>query len=180
MGAIQDSISANGFYGAILAQASSGLIIAGEHRWQAAQAQGLTQVPVVLIDCDDDSAVKIMLADNRTTDLSGYDSDMLIRVLSAEDMALDGTGYTESDLATLLRVSQATDVPEWDLAEEWEGMPEFTSKDEKAHASVKIHFANKDDIKAFFVLLDRERSAEFWWPVHEQRTFTREPGPLDA
>ena len=101
VGAIQDSISAHGFYGAILAQQSSGRIIAGEHRWQAAQAEGLTKVPVVLIDCDDAEAVKIMLADNRTSDVGSYDAQALASLL-ADQPSLTGTGYTDKDLAALL------------------------------------------------------------------------------
>jgi DNA modification methylase len=102
VGAIQDSISAHGFYGAILAQQSSGRIIAGEHRWQAAQAEGLTKVPVVLIDCDDAEAVKIMLADNRTSDAATYDGSVLASILSDLDGDLIGTGYNDDDLATIL------------------------------------------------------------------------------
>ena len=101
VGAIQDSIAAHGFYGAILAQQSSGRIIAGEHRWQAAQAEGLSKVPVVLIDCDDAEAVKIMLADNRTSDAATYDGSVLASILSDLDGDLIGTGYSDDDLATI-------------------------------------------------------------------------------
>jgi hypothetical protein len=40
IGAIYESIGANGFYGAIVAQKSTGRILAGNHRYQAA-VQGL-------------------------------------------------------------------------------------------------------------------------------------------
>lgn len=36
IGAIHDSITANGFYGQVVAQKSTGFILAGNHRWRAA------------------------------------------------------------------------------------------------------------------------------------------------
>ena len=44
---IGESVVENGFFGAVLAQRSSGHILAGEHRWRAAKAKGLQKVPTV-------------------------------------------------------------------------------------------------------------------------------------
>lgn len=94
--AIVESIRVNGFYGAIVAQQSTGYILVGNHRWQAAQAAGLKKVPVIYVDVDDEGARKILLADNRTSDLSVYDTEALVKLLSS--INLEGTGYTDSDL----------------------------------------------------------------------------------
>lgn len=51
--AIADSIEQNGFFGAIVAQRSTGYVPAGNHRLLAAKRQGLTEVPVVWLDVDD-------------------------------------------------------------------------------------------------------------------------------
>jgi len=66
IGAIHQSINNNGFYGSILAQQSTGFILAGNHRWQAMLQAGATEIPVTWIDVDDDHALRILLADNRT------------------------------------------------------------------------------------------------------------------
>jgi ParB-like chromosome segregation protein Spo0J len=105
VGAIRQSIRSNGFYGAVIAQRSTSRILAGEHRWRAAKAEGMEQVPVIFVDCDDDTAVRIVLADNRTNDVAGYDdirlAELLKEVLEEQD-TLDGTGWTDDDLTDLL------------------------------------------------------------------------------
>jgi ParB-like chromosome segregation protein Spo0J len=61
LGSICESIDANGFYGAIVAQQSMGYILAGNHRWRAAIARGLKFVPVLWLDVDDATALRILL-----------------------------------------------------------------------------------------------------------------------
>ena len=105
VGAIHESIEANGFYGTIIAQRSSGHILAGNHRYQAALQQNAEQVPVTWVDVDDDHALRILLADNRTNDLASYDQEELAAILEEIMQAthtLDGTGYDGDDLDELL------------------------------------------------------------------------------
>lgn len=105
IGAIHESITANGFYGAIIAQKSTGYILAGNHRWRAAQQAGAAEVPVTWVDVDDDHALRILLADNRTNDLATYDDTALSEILKdiMEDAGtLAGTGYDGDDLDELL------------------------------------------------------------------------------
>lgn len=104
-GAIHESIQANGFYGAIIAQKSTGFILAGNHRWQAARQAGATEIPVTWVDVDDDHALRILLADNRTNDLASYDDNALAELLREIHEAhgnLIGTGYDGDDLDQLL------------------------------------------------------------------------------
>lgn len=104
VGAICESIEANGFYGAIVAQRSTGFVLAGNHRLMAAKAQGLTEIPCVWVDVDDDRALRILLADNRTNDLASYDDTVLAALLSdlANTSDLVGTGYDGDDLDELI------------------------------------------------------------------------------
>lgn len=101
---IQASIDHNGFFGAVLAQRSTGYVIAGNHRWRAAKEAGLESVPVIWVDVDVDEARRIMLADNRTNDQASYDPEGLIGLLSELALTpegLAGTGYDPDDLADL-------------------------------------------------------------------------------
>ena len=103
--AIRESIRENGWWGAVLVQRSTRRIIAGNHRYQAAVAEGLDKIPAIFVDCDDDEARRIMLADNRTTDLATYDDQALadlLRETSANDRGLLGTGWTDRDLDKLI------------------------------------------------------------------------------
>lgn len=99
--AIAESITVNGFYGALIVQKSSGHIVAGNHRWKAAVQLGMSHVPAIMVDVDDEEAVRILLADNRTSDLGKYDDSALAALLSSLPN-LDGVGYTPDDLAKLL------------------------------------------------------------------------------
>jgi DNA modification methylase len=105
LGAIEESIDELGFFGACLAQESTGYILAGNHRWKAAIQKGAAYVPTLYIDCDDDVALKILLGDNRIADLRTYNNSKLADVLSelrARGAGLRGTGYTSEDLTELL------------------------------------------------------------------------------
>lgn len=96
VGAIVESIHENGFYGVIVAQRSTGMILAGEHRWRAAREAGLFRVPVMWLDCDDEDALRVLLADNRTSELGVRDPAALhelLRSLIDTPSGLDGTGY---------------------------------------------------------------------------------------
>jgi len=122
--AIADSILANGFYNPVIVQRSSGHIIAGNHRYAALLSLGATDVPAVSVDVDDERALRMMLADNRTSELSRRDEHGLERLLSELSEGIDGlvgTGYEDDDLADLIRANQATDhIPlgKYDEAEE--------------------------------------------------------------
>ena len=115
VGAIHQSIAANGFYGHIVAQRSSGHILAGSHRWIAAKQAGAKRIPVTWVDVDDDHALRILLADNRTNDLASYDDTSLAQLLVEIQEAvgdLAGTGYDGDDLDELLAdLAPMTDEP---------------------------------------------------------------------
>lgn len=105
IGAIHQSIQANGFYGAVIVQKSTGFILAGNHRWEAARHAGLETIPAHLIDVDDDRARRILLVDNRTNDLASYDDAELIDLLKTirdGTGTLDGTGFDGDDLDQLI------------------------------------------------------------------------------
>lgn len=103
LGAIGDSIAHNGFYGAVVAQRSTGRVLAGNHRLLAARQQGLSEVPVTWVDVDDVQAKRIMLVDNRSNDVASYDTAALVEVLRGLD-DLAGTGYDGDDLDDLIRM----------------------------------------------------------------------------
>jgi DNA modification methylase len=106
VGLIHSLIEENGWYGVIVAQRSSGRILAGNHRWRAAKAAGLVELPVAYLDVDDDRAERILLADNRSNDLASYDDHALadlLQSLTATTNGLVGTGWDGDDLDTLLR-----------------------------------------------------------------------------
>jgi hypothetical protein len=99
--AIAASIDANGFYGTVVAQRSTGFVLAGNHRLLAARQQGIETLPVVWLDVDDDRARRILLVDNRSNDVAAYDEQQLVDLLSELD-DLTGTGFSDDDLLKLM------------------------------------------------------------------------------
>lgn len=121
--AIVESIRFNGMYQPVVAQRSTGHVLAGNHRHAALVALGETRIPVVWVDVDDDAAARIALTDNRTSDVAGYDETALLELLelvNAADAGLAGTGYDPGaldDLRALLSVAPDLDELATELGE---------------------------------------------------------------
>lgn len=103
---LEESIKVNGFYGALVVQKSTNHIVVGNHRYQAAVNLGITELPVLFVDVDDNEARRLLLVDNRSNDLASYDDEMLIELLklAQDETGLEGTGYTDVDLSDLERL----------------------------------------------------------------------------
>ena len=111
--AIRESIRTNGWYGTVVVQASTGYVCAGNHRMRAAAAEGMTELPAEFLDIDDATALRIVLADNRTSDRAGYRDDVLAELLAEVRDAGDlvGTAFDDSYLDRLLNdVASARNV----------------------------------------------------------------------
>lgn len=103
---IQDSVEAFGVYRSVVVNEGTKTgrpyeVLVGNHTVQAARAAGVTEVPVHLIDVDEDTAARIVLADNRTSDSGGYDDESLLSLLEGLD-DIAHTGYTDDDVEDLL------------------------------------------------------------------------------
>lgn len=115
VGALCVSFQENGFYGAVIVDKRDGRVLAGNHRVMAARHLGMMQIPVQYVETDGDiHALKVLLADNRHSDLATYDNDLLAELLqtvAAADSLL-GTGYDGDDLDDLLAELGRNDEPE--------------------------------------------------------------------
>jgi len=98
--AISQSLQEFGQYRSVVAT-SDGTILAGHHVVEAAKRDGWTQIRVDILDVDEATARKIMLADNRIADLGlGPDLDLLLEALEKVD-DFTGTGFDDEYLAML-------------------------------------------------------------------------------
>jgi len=79
-------------------------ILAGNHTWEAAKKLGWNTIEAVTIDVDEDTANRILIVDNRSSDLGDYDTTDLLAVLE-ELPDLDATGYTSDDLEALTQTA---------------------------------------------------------------------------
>jgi len=101
VGAIAESLRVNGQYRPIVVNQPTMTVLVGNHTLRAAMMLGWDQVAVTFVDVDEDEAARIVIVDNRTSDLAGYDDETLITLLrSVGDPS--GTGYDLDDLDDLL------------------------------------------------------------------------------
>ncbi len=96
------SLTENQQYAPLVVQASTRRVLKGNNTLRAARMLAWPEVDIVLVDVDDHQARKILLADNRTSDLASYDDDALLDLLSDLDGDYAGTGWTEPDVAAML------------------------------------------------------------------------------
>lgn len=82
-----------------------GVILAGNHTFQAAKALGWDEIWVAESELEGADQPGFALADNRLSDLATYDHDILIRMLK-DQPDLIGTGYEGDDIDELLREFQ--------------------------------------------------------------------------
>lgn len=77
-------------------------IIAGERRWRAAQLAGLTEIPVIVRDVDDRTALELAIVENvQRADLNPLEEALGYEQLIAEH------GYTQNDLGEIIGKSRS-------------------------------------------------------------------------
>ncbi|HEY7383548.1 MAG TPA: ParB/RepB/Spo0J family partition protein [Beijerinckiaceae bacterium] len=77
-------------------------IIAGERRWRAAQRAGLHEVPIVVVEADDKTALEFAIIENvQRSDLNA------IEEASGYERLMSEFGYSQSELATVLGKSRS-------------------------------------------------------------------------
>jgi ParB family chromosome partitioning protein len=77
-------------------------IIAGERRWRAAQLAGLIEIPVIIRDVDDKTALEIAIVENvQRADLNALEVALGYEQLIAE------YGYTQNDLGEIIGKSRS-------------------------------------------------------------------------
>lgn len=112
--AITESIRVNGVYRPLVV-ARDGTILAGNHSYASLMELGQAKANIVRLDIDPNSAAakRIMLADNRTSDLGRYDDAGLLTLLQEvnETESLLGTGWADYAVDDLMaRIEEAGSI----------------------------------------------------------------------
>lgn len=105
---VAESLREHGQFKPIVINKRSGLIAAGHHTWLAARSLGWETIQAVYIDVDEQKHLKIMLADNKTSDMGVYDEKVLAEILAGLSDDLTGTGYNPAELQDLIDSVQAS------------------------------------------------------------------------
>lgn len=124
--AIREAIALNGWHGVLVVQESTDYILAGNHRFLAGTSlseyhpegfdplPNMERFPVMYRDVDEETALKILLADNRTSDVATYNDPMLLELFAQigdpETAAkiLSDPDSTEAERAEAIRALAST------------------------------------------------------------------------
>src|SRR6478672_6348637 len=87
----------------VLANADGYMIIAGERRWRASKLAGLTEVPCIVVDTDEQGVAEIALIENlQRKDLNIWEEADGLKSLA------DRFGYTQDQIAQKISKSRST------------------------------------------------------------------------
>lgn len=178
VGAIAESLKENGQYRPIVVQRSTGYVLAGNHTLKAAKALGWKKVAVTYVECDDQRALRILLADNRTNDLATYDDGALaelLKELAESETGLAGTMYDGDALDQLLSDLADTDftgetenaytqkvaIPQYEIVGEEPNPSELVDLGKTSELIRAIDKADLPEDVAEFLRLAAHRHARF-------------------
>lgn len=188
IGAISESLKAHGQYRPIVVDKRTNQILAGNHTWKAAKALGWKEISVGFVTTkNEDEATRILLADNRTTDLATYDDSALadlLKELASTDQGLDGTLFDGDALDQLLldldrepfdddktsKFSQAVKVPQYEIVGEQPKTTELLDQTRAQQLQKQIEQADlPDDVREFLmfattrhIVFNYQKIAEFY------------------
>lgn len=105
--AIKASLKSNGQYLPIVVQAEGSIVRVGNGRLRAAKELGWTHIAAAVVPMDQVAAVKLALADNRTSELAEWDFEVLSTLLQGlhdneGDHSILELGWSSHELEPLL------------------------------------------------------------------------------
>lgn len=112
---IVESITMNGFIDPVLVQTSTSYILDGWHRYAAVVELGAEFIPCLLLNCDDATARRLLVACNRTARLGRDDPGLLRNLMEsirADDTRLLGTGWSPMQWESYLELMDAPYEPD--------------------------------------------------------------------
>lgn len=172
--ALKVSLAKYGQRKPIVVQKSGMLVRAGNGMLAAARELGWTHIAAVVVDESNVDAVAYELMDNKSAELSTWESEALALQLSSlkeDDIDLALTGFTEAELTGILSsIERGTNDP----AAEWDGMPEFDQQDKTAFRTLAVHFKTAEDVAEFARLVKQkitDKTRFLWFPEIEIETY---------
>lgn len=113
VGLLCEVLDENGFGGAVLAQEKTGILIDGETRWRSAHETGLTTLPVIYLDVDDDTRDRLLAEYNETTRRGRNDESKLLALLTGlagTPKGLAGTAFDGDHVDDLRQMLNPPDL----------------------------------------------------------------------
>jgi site-specific DNA-methyltransferase (adenine-specific) len=152
----------------IVARKKDGVIVAGNHTWQAAKQLGWSEIAVVWTDDDDETMKAYALADNRTAELGSYDEVALLELIrevgEADPALLVDSGWLEDAVSDLIaKIDQGLpDAPPSDAAPAPPKVPKTKVGDVWVLGSHRVVCGDSTDVGVFDLLLNDQKADTVW------------------
>jgi len=172
---LRDSVRRFGQYRAVVVNKRTGRLVAGHGTVAAFAAERPGEpIQVSYVDVDEETADRILLIDNRASDLADNDNRLLAELLASLP-DLDHTGYTDEDRETLLRIIDATTPPDetgTNPVDEWWDMPEVPEIIDGAvpYRRIIVAFEDGQGVAQFIAatgLQISDKAKSVWFPGHD-------------
>jgi ParB family chromosome partitioning protein len=126
------------------------MIIAGERRWRAARAAGLTELPCIEMDVDDSAVAEIALIENmQRKDLTPWEEADGLRALC------ERFGYTHEDVARKVGKSRSTVTEALSIASIPESIREICRASEITSKSLLLQIVRQPDDESMRVMAEQ-------------------------
>lgn len=102
--AIKESLQVNGQYRPIIINKKTNEILAGNHTYKAAKELGWEEIAATYVNVNNKQADKIVLVDNKTSDLAEYNLDELLKSVENLEGDFEGTGFNEDYFSKIFDV----------------------------------------------------------------------------
>lgn len=166
---IAESLSEYGQYKPIIVNKFNNQILVGNHTHAAAKSLGWTEIEVAYVEVDEETAAKIVLVDNRASDLGGYDNNALLELLERLN-DLEHTGYGDDEFDDVLARIEEEKTPSVLQGLSDKGQKEIASQIENLAERYKAV-----DTKVFMVELE---NAVYIWTIEQLGKYRLKTGAL--
>lgn len=146
----------------VIVNRRTGHLVDGHLRCQLAARNGETEIPVKYIDVSEDEERLIISTLDPIGSLAIADKDKLKTLLDE----IKENDENLKDLAEIIGKTQNV-IPIVNFDEEWVGMPEFENEDLSPYRTIKVHFANENDVQEFARTIGQkitEKTKYVWFP----------------
>lgn len=144
---IKESLKRFGQYRPITVNQRTNHVIVGNHTLKAILELNWDEVAYVNVDVDEDTEIRMLLADNRLADLGGYDASIEVDLLQDLGGDFTGTGYDQDYLDDL--IAEMTADPDEDAE------PEIETSHKVIRFGVVIDCADRIEQMALLAKLDK-------------------------
>jgi len=157
------------FIAPMAAQQKSGRIVCGHTRWKAAKAVGMTHVPVMMLDVDDQLAERMAIADNRLGEEADWDKDLLAEIMRGlPEIDRAGLGFSDEAIQRLLDAGDPDASRK--TSERYEVLISCASEEDQAARLDEMIAANVDCTAITFRVAERkERPSPPENPIPQNR-----------